>query len=183
MDWNPSRHLEHSWRDHAATNSPKRFSEISCMHACICDICKEMVRDARSNTTKMRSKKVEEIGNHLNHALISIASEVNSATQQLLKSGHSIPDLQVFIPVFVTGANLLVYDVSDELGNDSKLDIEATGTPTSWCIYQFPIRKHQVLPEIPDFINPFKKLNIFIVNVRFVTSFFEKLRSVHLIPK
>jgi len=145
----------------------------------ICDICKELVRDPESNKIKMRSKKIKIIGNHLNHALISITSEVNSATQQLQKSGHSIPSLQVFVPVFVTGANLLIFDVSDKLGNDSKLDIEAKGTPANWCIYEFPVRKHHPLPAIPQFINPFKKLAIFIVNVKSVASFFERLRSIH----
>lgn len=149
----------------------------------ICDICKELVRDARSNTIKMRSKNVKKIGNHLNHASISIMSEVNSATQQLLKSGHYVPNLQIFVPVFVTGANLLIFDVSDKLGDETKLDIEATGTLANWCIYEFPVRKHHPLPAIPDFVNPFKKLSIFIVNVRSVASFFERLRSVHLLPK
>ena len=83
----------------------------------------------------------------------------------------------------MTGANLLIFDVSDKLGNDSKLDIEATDTPANWCLYEFPIRKYHPSPAIPDFINPFKKLNMFIVNVKFVASFFERLRSVSLLPK
>jgi len=149
----------------------------------ICDICKELVKDAKSNTIKMHSKKVKEIGKHLNHALISIASEVSSATQKLLKLGHSVPDWQLFVPVLVTGANLRIFDVPDKLGNDSKLDIKAIGSPASWCIYEFPVRKYQISPKIPCFVNPFKKVDIFIVNAKSVVTFFERLKSVHFLPK
>lgn len=148
----------------------------------ICDICRELIRDARTNTINMRSKNVKRIGNRLNHAVISIMSEVSSATQKLLKLGQVIPRLQVFVPVFVTGANLFVFEVSDTLDNDPKLNIEAKGEPASWCIYRFPIRKYHPLPAIPQFINPFDKLDIFIVNVKSVAPFFEKLRSIHF-PK
>lgn len=142
-----------------------------------------MIRDKKGNTIKRRAKKIRSMGNHLNHALISIASEVNSVTQRLQKSGHVVPILQVFVPVFVTRANLLIFDVSDRLGGESELSIEATGTPASWCIYEFPVRKHHAQPAIPEFINPFKKLSIFIVNAKSVATFFERLKSVHLLPK
>lgn len=152
-----------------------------------CDICRELVRDARTNTIKVRSKNVKKIGNYLNHASVSIMSEVNSATQKLLKSGHATPLLQVFVPVFVTGADLFVFDVSDRLDNDSKLNLESTGISVSWCIYEFPVRKYHplyhALPKTTDFVSPFKKLNIFIVNVKSVAPFFEKLRSINLHPK
>ena len=130
----------------------------------------------------MRSKNVKKYGNHLNHASVSIASDVSSATQKLLKLGQPIPRLQVFVPVFVTAANLFVLSVSDTLDKDPKLNIEAKGEPAGWCIYRFPIRKYFPLPAIPQFINPFNKLDIFIVNVKSVAPFFEKLRSIHF-PK
>jgi len=148
----------------------------------ICDICKELIKDPTSNTIKMRSKNVKKIGNHLNHALVSITSDVNSATQKFLELGKIIPRLQVFAPVLVTGANLIIIDVADSLDNDPKLNLETTSKSASWCIFRFPVRKRHLISQIPTFVNPFKKLDIFMVNVRSIDSFFEKLKSVFFLP-